>query len=71
MPVDIRSIKFWINAFIPKDIPRYTRPVPGSPVITMIPGPVLVPGSDCYPTDQRGFSYEVHAKSRMHSEGCN
>jgi hypothetical protein len=67
MPVDIRSIKFWINAFIPKDIPGYTRPVPGS-VITMIPGPVLVPGSYCYHTDQRGFSYEIHANSRMHSE---
>jgi hypothetical protein len=67
--VAIKSVKFWINAFIPKIIPGYTRPVPGNPMLTMIPGPVLVTGSDCYYTDQRDFSNEIHASSRMHSEG--
>ena len=32
----------------------------------MIPGPN--PTSDCYLTDQRGFSNDLNAKSRMHSE---
>ena len=75
MAVAISSVKFWINAFIPRDIPGYTRPVPRHPGLTMIPGPQR-PGiggfrieiSDCYHTDQRGFSNDIHAKSRMHSE---
>jgi hypothetical protein len=88
----IKSIKFWINAFIPRDVPGYTTIVPaGSHAgMTMIPGPqtVAVPippraspwmffqpvghirvgVSDCYLTDQRDFSDDIHAKSRMHSE---
>jgi hypothetical protein len=39
MAVPIRSIKFWINAFIPANIPGYTMPVPGRGGETMIPGP--------------------------------
>src|SRR6185503_21297619 len=39
MAVPIRSIKFWINAFIPGNIPGYTIPVPGRGGETMIPGP--------------------------------
>lgn len=39
MTVPIRSITFWINAFIPGTIPGYTRPVPGRAGQTMIPGP--------------------------------
>ncbi len=66
MAVPIRSIKFWINAFIPKKVPKYTKPVPGKPTYTMIPGPF--PGSDCFHTDQRTFSNNIHASSRMHSE---
>jgi hypothetical protein len=66
MPVDIRSIKFWMNAFIPRDVPKYSKPVPGHPGLTMIPGPM--PWSDCFHTDQRGFSSNIHAKSRMHAE---
>jgi hypothetical protein len=92
MPIAIRSIKFWINAFIPRDIPFYTLTVPKGPYagLTMIPGPanirVPIPPrpspyvifqkmqvahvgfSDCYLTDQRTFSNDIHAKSRMHSE---
>jgi hypothetical protein len=77
MPVPIRSVKFWINAFIPRHIPGYTRAVPKGIHLgkTMIPGPQR-PGfgarrievSDCYLTDQREFSNDIHAKSRLHSE---
>jgi len=68
MPVPIRSVKFWINAFIPRDITGYTLAVPGGPHRgkTMIPGPNLA--SDCFLTDQRTFSNDIHAKSRMHAE---
>ena len=108
MPVAIQSVKFWINAFIPANIPGYTITVPAGPhaAKTMIPGPgsmnirIAIPGvpasgldflqgmvggsyrtadlelfradgvgvSDCYLTDQRTFSKDIHAKSRMHSE---
>lgn len=108
MPVPIRSVKFWINAFIPRHVPGYTITVPNGPYQgqTMIPGPGAVnldwgvempatindwmrglsgqPGvryrrqrivdqsaigvSDCYLTDQRSFSNEIDAESRMHSE---
>jgi hypothetical protein len=68
MAVAIHTVKFWINAFIPRDVPGYTKPVPGGPHrgLTMIPGPF--PQSDCFLTDQRGFSNAIHAKSRMHAE---
>lgn len=66
MAVPIRSIKFWINAFIPKKVAGYTKSVPGKQNYTMIPGPF--PGSDCFYTDQRNFSNNIHAESRMHSE---
>ncbi len=83
MSVPIQSVKFWLNAFIPQHISGYTRAVPGSPGLTMIPGPqrpILTPTgtpligqtrveiSDCYYTDQRRFSNQIHAKSRMHAE---
>ena len=68
MPVPVRSMKFWINAFIPRDVTGYTLAVPAGTHLgkTMIPGPN--PLSDCYLTDQRGFTNDIHAKSRMHSE---
>ena len=68
MPTPIRSVKFWINAFIPRDVPGYTLAVPAGVHRgkTMIPGPN--PASDCYLTDQRSFDNFIHAKSRMHSE---
>lgn len=65
----IRTIKIWLNAFIPDNIPGLTRRVPGAGVHrnkTMIPGPTVV--SDCFLTDQRGFSSNPAASSRMHSE---
>ena len=68
MSVPIRSVKVWINAFIPLNILGYTQRVPAGIHTgkTMIPGPN--PLSDCYLTDQRDFSNQIHAKSRMHSE---
>jgi len=68
MPVPIRTVKIWINAFIPRNISGYTRRVPAGIHAgkTMIPGPN--PLSDCFLTDQRDFSNHIHAKSRMHSE---
>ena len=39
MSVPITSFKFWLNAFIPKHVPGYTRAVPGHAGETMIPGP--------------------------------
>lgn len=68
MIAPLRSIKFWINAFIPRNISRLTKRVPKGKHSgkTMIPGPF--PISDCFLTDQRSFSNHVHAKSRMHSE---
>ena len=44
MAVVIKSIKFWLNAFIPKDVSGYTMTVPAGPHagLTMIPGPTTV-----------------------------
>jgi hypothetical protein len=62
------SIKVWANAFIPLNVPGYTKVVPKGPFKnrTMIPGPFA--WSDCFLTDQRDFSEHIHAKSRMHCE---
>lgn len=68
MSVTINSMKFWINAFIPLNVKGYTKPIPGHPGKTMIPGPKFNLLSDCYHTDQRDFSNNIHASSRMHSE---
>jgi hypothetical protein len=68
MAIAINSVKFWINAFIPLNVAGYTKPIPGIPGQTMIPGPSVNFLSDCYHTDQRDFSNNIHASSRMHSE---
>ena len=69
-PVEVapfRTLKVWINAFIPGNafstVPVPTGPYKGN---TMIPGPL--PGNDCYLTDQRSFNSSVHASSRIHAE---
>jgi hypothetical protein len=59
------TIKIWISSFIPKNIAGYTKPVPGGGGQTMIPGPL--PISDCFLTDQRGFTANASASSRTHS----
>jgi hypothetical protein len=66
-PVLIKTVKFWLNAFIPGIIPGLTQPVPGGlhQGKTMIPGPPLL---DFFLTDNRSFSTDIAAASRMHSE---
>lgn len=68
MPAQWGSVKVWMNAFIPANVPGYSRVVPrgAHKDLTMIPGPF--PTSDCFLTDQRDFSSAVNAKSRMHCE---
>lgn len=68
MSTTLNSMKFWINAFIPRDISGLTKKVPAGKYKgqTMIEGPTAF--SDCFLTDQRSFSNHIHAKSRMHSE---
>ncbi len=64
----IRSIKLWIKAFIPDSYER-ARPVPGSGAHagkSMISHLWLT--HRCFLTDQRGFSSDIHAEARMHSE---
>lgn len=59
------QIEVWINSFIPQNIVGYSRALPGASGQTMIPGPL--PISDCFHTDQRGFSDRFGASSRMRS----
>lgn len=59
------TLKIWISSFIPKDIAGYTMAVPGQAGRSMIPGPT--PLSDCFHTDQRGFSSDPNASARMRS----
>jgi hypothetical protein len=56
-------MKIWISAFIPKTIPSYTLPMPNGSGKTMIPGPTAI--NDCFLTDQRDFSDNPTASSRM------
>ena len=63
MSVPIRSITFWLNAFIPRDIAGATTVLregeyKGLTAFSVAP---------CYLTDQRNFSNEMRAPSRMHS----
>ena len=63
MPIFIHEISFWLNAFIPRDIFGAT---------TMLregeyKGLTALSGPPCYLTDQRNFSNDLRASSRMHS----
>jgi hypothetical protein len=55
---------------LPKDVSAITLgltiPVPRNPGKTMVKGPL--PTSDCFLTDNRTFSPQIDASSRMHSE---
>ncbi|MFE7777710.1 DUF3238 domain-containing protein [Streptomyces sp. NPDC057445] len=62
----IQSVKVWLKAFIPKDVPGLTLPRPNHPGETMVGGLPLV--GDCFLTDQRGFSSDITASARIHSE---
>jgi hypothetical protein len=59
------TLKIWISSFIPASIAGYTLVVPGQPNKSMIPGPT--PISDCFHTDQRGFSSDPTSSARMRS----
>ena len=66
----VKTVKIWMKAFIPQDILGYTATVPDGPYRgqTMIPGPPFRSGpSGCFLTDQRDFSTDIDAKSRMTS----
>lgn len=60
-------LKFWINAFIPRDAEGALTVASGKYTgRTMLPGPTDI--SDCFLTDNRSFSDDVTASSRLHSE---
>ncbi len=61
--VPIESISFWLNAFIPRDIAGYTAILRKGPY----KGLTVLTGSTCCLTDQRNFSNDIRAASRMHS----
>jgi hypothetical protein len=68
-----RTVKIWLNAFIPRDIPGQTFPAPGIFAGKTMIKPGCIPPLNsglhfCYLTDQRGFNLNIHASSRMHSE---
>ena len=65
----MKSLKIWINAFIPKDLPGYTETVLKGPYSgeTMVHGPIESI-NDCFLTDQRTFSSQIDASSRLHSQ---
>ena len=62
---DLSDVRLWIKAFIPRDIPDMTLPVPAGRHSgkTMIPGPTWI--NDCYLTDNRSWSASESAKARM------
>ena len=63
------TLKTWLNAFIPGEIPGLTQVLTAGPFAgqTVINGPSTW-FNDCFRTDQRSFDSEIHASSRMHSE---
>ncbi|MFY0563516.1 peptidoglycan-binding protein [Archangium lansingense] len=74
-PASLRSITFWINAFIPDPAtsPQFVLPAPGNSLgLSMVAIPVNVPGLPV-PTvrfflgDNRGFSDDRNASARIHS----
>jgi hypothetical protein len=64
--LQVEKITFWIKAFIPGSIDGLTSEVPNHPGTTMIKGPFRGV-SDCFHTDNRGFSDDPAASARMHS----
>lgn len=62
----LTTVKVWVNAFIPDTVPDVTHAAPDSGTVVNGPPPPL--GGGCYRTDNRGFSSDIHASSRMHSE---
>lgn len=63
MPVP-NTIKIWVNAFIPSNVPGVTYPLPQGGTVVLDPAD----GTIAYGTNNRGFSSNIHAQSKMHSE---
>lgn len=63
-PAAIRSVAVWVNVFIPFDVPGATVPVPDGPYAGQS---ALDVGAALLLTDQRPFSRDPRARSRMHS----
>lgn len=58
-----RSITFWLNAFVPRDVAGSTTTL----LAGDFRGLTVLKGSCCYLTDQRAFSNNPRASSRMQS----
>jgi hypothetical protein len=68
------KFKFWLRAFIPRDIPGYTIIIPNPPApqsnMTGIPDPYVFPVTRvAYLTDQRSFSSSEQASARIALNG--
>jgi len=64
MTVPVRSLTFWLNAFLPWSIPGVTTTLMKGPYT----GHSAIAGPRHCLTDQRGFSSDQRAASRMHSK---
>jgi len=67
----IRAVTVWLNAFIPRDVAGLTRKVPDIGVKadpSMAGKTMFHTAFACGLTDQRSFSPDINASSRMHSE---
>ncbi len=64
----VRSLRVWVNAFIPAHVPGYTDALTTGPDAgkTVLYG--LGDEKEAYLTDQRMFSSALDASSQMHSE---
>jgi hypothetical protein len=62
----VATMSIWINAFIPKFVEGITQVRPGHPNETVVHGLAVI--GDCFATDNRTFSTDINASSRMHSE---
>src|SRR5713226_6722888 len=64
IPVAVHTVAFWLNVFIPFDIAGMAVTVPAGPHAGKM---ALDGGSTLMLTDQRAFSKDPRASSRMHS----
>jgi hypothetical protein len=61
------TVKFWINAFIPSEVCQVIGGAEAAVVTGTFPGTPF-PQTWYLVGDQRSFSDDIHASSRMHSE---
>lgn len=62
-----QTVKIWFKAFIPGDAPGTIDGVGASSGHRLLQGPISW-FNDCFHTDTRGFSSNIGASARMHSE---